>query len=229
MEHDDLTKPSCPPLVVDSPRLKRKKKDISHYRTSAPVQSVAADEPLQLPKAVRPTSLVSLVHAPPTAAARSSPRPVSHARSQSQPRLGHPSRPIYSAIRPNMSPPQSRPSSPHGSPPRVSPTTRPSAFALDEDLEDDTDHPVISLPRRSSSRFRIGFGAFSTPSSESNSGFSVSGEMEMRLALAELAREERARDEQQRKNRFDKEEKGSVGRRVKKIRQGLRDLVRRKP
>ncbi|KAJ7070798.1 hypothetical protein C8F01DRAFT_1107899 [Mycena amicta] len=120
-----------------------------------------------------------------------------HVRSESL-RLGHPRRPYYSAIRSNMS----RPSSPQGSPPR------PGLSVEEHDLES----PVISP----NSRFRIGFGALSPPS---NPGFSVSGEIEMRMALADLARQSRGEQEHQ---------PHSLGRRVKKLRKGLRDLVRRK-
>nr|GAT48473.1 predicted protein [Mycena chlorophos] len=255
----DLTKPLRPLIVhqLDHPEsspepddtnntpqhdLRRKK---SFYRVSAPAQAQSpvaeVAVAIEIPKAAavtRPQSMISpgVAHKPAAAAAEPPYSPsMTHARSYSQPstlRLGHSKRPLYSAIRSNMS----RPSSP--SPP----TSRPTSPALlprltlevegedTEDIDDENDNTPVISPRRSNSRFRIGFG------SSAPAGFSVSGEMEMRMALADLARESRrqeALEAQQRAEQAAQAElphhdsgKGSVGRRVKKLRKGLRDLVR---
>ncbi|KAJ7651658.1 hypothetical protein DFH06DRAFT_550148 [Mycena polygramma] len=62
----------------------------------------------------------------------------------------------------------------------------------------DDDHTLIAPPpvsrRPSASRFSFGLGGFGSGASPPQSGFSVSGEMEMRMALAALARETRQQD-----------------------------------
>jgi len=174
-------------------------------------------------------------HPPPT-------RPLMHSRSHSQPnvvRLGHPSRPYYSAIRKSMS----RPNSPLGDsmdpprpasmalPSRVS-SPAPTSFGYLPHTFDDTDDEDAFIPpptsrRPSSSRFSVGLGGFTSPASTLHSGSSVSGEMEMRMALAALARESHQPD-----SSFQFQETGkmhaSVSWRVRRLGKGLKDLVRRK-
>ncbi|KAJ7675320.1 hypothetical protein B0H17DRAFT_132089 [Mycena rosella] len=170
-----------------------------------------------------------------------------HSRSHSQPdfvRLGHPARPYYSAIRKNMSRPNSplenssmNPSRPASMAPpsHASSSLQPSPMsfgylpnAFDDDTDDDD--TFISPPpshRRSSSRFSFGLGGFSSPASALQSGSSVSGEMEMRMALAALARESHEQG-----SGFQFQETGkmhaSVSWRAKQLGKRLKDLVRRK-
>ncbi|KAJ7751193.1 hypothetical protein DFH07DRAFT_526809 [Mycena maculata] len=223
----------------------RRKKHLSIYRLSAPAQSPVAEVVIQIPCVQRPQSMVSpssVVDDP--SPLRPPTRPQMHNRSQSQPgsiRLGHSSRPYYSAIRQNMSRPNSplqnsstntlRPAS-MLSPP-LSSLFQPSPTPLGYhphgfDDSDDDDMLVSPAPshRPSSSRFSFGFGGFGSSASGLHSGSSMSGEMEMRMALATLAREARQRDPS-----FQFEETGrhtSVSLRVKKLGQGLKDLIRGK-
>ncbi|KAJ6483903.1 hypothetical protein DFH09DRAFT_399471 [Mycena vulgaris] len=234
------------PCVTTKPL--RRKKHLSIYRASAPAQSPVAEVAIEIPCVQRPHSMISpssevydpsSLH-PPT-------KPLSHSRSHSQPnivRLGHPSRPYYSAIRKNMS----RPNSPLGNsstnpsrpasmalpshvsgliqPPPTSFGHLPTAF-YDTDDEGTSITPVTSHHRPSSSIFSFGLGGFSSPTSGLHSGSSVSGEMEMRMALAALARESHQQD-----SSFQFQETGkmhaSVSWRVRQLAKGLKDLVRRK-
>ncbi|KAF7307140.1 hypothetical protein MIND_00507400 [Mycena indigotica] len=217
----DLTK-SSRSLIVQldetepqhSHHLRRKK---SFYRVSAPAAQSPVIAEVEMAIDIPPMRPQSMMALQPKASSV-----ISHNRSQSQPntlRLGHPRRPYYSAIRPGMS--TSRPSSPPNS---YSPPT-----AVDDSMDVDDGPPVAPAisPRRSS--FRLGFGAYA----QQSSGFSVTGEMEMRMALAAIAREEEARqtdsDSRPHHQHHHHLGKGSVGRQVKKLRKGLRDLVRRKP
>jgi len=241
------TLPSPTQPRVTTARPLRRRKHLSIYRASAPAQSPVAEAALQIPCVQRPQSMIS----PSSVMHESSPltRPVMHSRSQSQPnvvRLGHPSRPYYSAIRKNMS----RPNSPSGDssmnlsrpasmvvPSHVSSLIRsssPTSFGyLPHTFDDTDDEELFASPppshRRSSSRFSFGLGGFSSPASalHSGSGSSASGEMEMRMALAALAREAQQSD-----SSFQFEETGklhaSVSWRVKQLGKGLKDLVRRK-
>ncbi|KAJ6503241.1 hypothetical protein C8R47DRAFT_194239 [Mycena vitilis] len=246
MEHhvDGIPPSPTRPRVVT--RALRRKKHLSIYRASAPAQSPIAEVAVEIPRVQRPKSMLSpsaMVAPlyPPT-------KPLTHNRSHSQPthiRLGHPTRPYYSAIRKNMS----RPNSPFGdasmdtsrpgswSRPNSSLSTHaeipPPSFGYSSHSPDttDDDHTFIAPPpvsrRPSASRFSFGLGGFGSGASPPQSGFSVSGEMEMRMALAALARETRQQD-----TSFQFQETGklqnSVGGRVRKLGKGLKDLVRRK-
>ncbi|KAJ6575414.1 hypothetical protein B0H19DRAFT_1064095 [Mycena capillaripes] len=241
--HVDEIPPPSPtrPRVIT--RALRRKKHLSIYRASAPAQSPVAEVAIEIPCVQRPQSMISSPSAeipplyPPT-------KPQTHSRSHSQPahiRLGHPSRPYYSAIRKNMS----RPSSPLGDASIVSSQpgsrSRPNSVALPSyelsptsfgylphspDTTDD-DHTFISQPatshRPSSSRFSFGLGGFGSSASGPQSGFSVSGEMEMRMALAASRQQDSS---------FQFQETGkmqnSVSGRVRKLGKGLKDLVRKK-
>lgn len=79
-------------------------------------------------------------------------------------RLGHPSRPYYTAIRPNMS----RPNSP-------SPRTSPSTSRAPSPSFSRTSAHILHAPNLAQSSFR---------SSYPNTGFSLSGETELRMRLA---------------------------------------------
>ncbi|KAJ7459163.1 hypothetical protein B0H11DRAFT_180536 [Mycena galericulata] len=212
----------------------RRKKHLSIYRVSAPAQSPVAEVVIEIPSVQRPQSMISpssvvydrsSLHPPA--------RPQMHNRTYSQPsnvRLGHPSRPYYSAIRPN-SPlgNSSRPTSmlsPHASSIQPSPMSSGYSPKLVDDTDDDETlfSPAMSRP---SSRFSFGFGGFGSPASSAlHSGSSVSGEMEMRMALAALAREARQQDPS-----LQFEETGkhsSVSWRARKLAKGLKDLIRGK-
>ncbi|KAJ7631231.1 hypothetical protein FB45DRAFT_683726, partial [Roridomyces roridus] len=190
----------------------RRKEHLSIYRLSAPAQS-PVEVVIEIPSTQRPQSMLppsSATHAPLYHA------PYTHNRCNSQPniRLGHPKRPLYSAIRPNMS----RPSSPTMKPPRPTSMLPASHDAL----------VSPAGPPPSSSRFSFGFGSF--PSSQTHaalhSGSSVSGEMEMRMALASLAREAHEQDASFQFKETSK--RSSMSWRVKKLGQGLKDLLRGK-
>ncbi|KAJ6621072.1 hypothetical protein B0H10DRAFT_2018525 [Mycena sp. CBHHK59/15] len=248
MHVDHAPAPPSPtrPRITTKPL--RRKKHLSIYRVSAPAQSPVVEVPLDLPFVQRPKSMVSpssvvyesspLAHAPT--------RPHIHSRTQSQPsniRLGHPSRPYYSAIRKNMSRPNSPLANASTNPSRPTsmvlsqspPIAQRPSFDYLQRIFDDTedingDEVAFGSPhsrRGSASRFSFGLGGFSSPPSTSNSGFSVSGEMEMRMALAALAREAHQQDPS-----FQFQETGrmqsTISWHVKKLGRGLKDLVRRK-
>ena len=113
-------------------------------------------------------------------------------------RLGHPSRPYYTAIRPNLNVWGTRPTTPVSGPPTLS-----SRGQL----------PPSPPPDRPSFEFR-------RPRSSTTSGWSLSGEIELRIELS------------QRKEWEDEEgmvgKRGSIVRGVRKLGMGLRDLVLRR-
>lgn len=229
---DLVSPPDSPTRPRGTTRALRRKKHLSIYRTSAPPQSPVAEVAIEIPLVVRPQSMVS----PPSTIDDSPSYPPTkpqmhmHARTQSQPnvRLGHPSRPYYSAIRKNMSRPNSPYDSPYGSssrPASPSRATSPTFGYLPQTFEDSDDDETPSASRAASpstlaSRFSFG------GSSALHSGFSVSGEMEMRMALAALSRG------QQQESSFQFQETAkapsSVHGRVMKLGKGLKDLVRKK-
>lgn len=240
LEHESDVDDSPPLSTRVLSRPLRRKKHLSVQRASVPAQSPVA---VRIPCVQRPQSMVSpstVVCNDPSPLHGTS-RPPMHNRTHSQPtyvRLGHPSRPYYSAIRSNMSRPNSpgsasinisRPAS-LASPSHIA-TLFPSSFARTIDDSDDGDSPIspVISPRPSSSRFsfRMGFGGFSTPPSALNSGFSVSGESEMRIALATLARESRRQDARFQVQGTEKTQ-GSFTSRARKLGQGLKDLIHRK-
>jgi len=213
----------------------RRKKHLSIYRVSAPAQSPVTEVVIEIPSVQRPQSMISPssevydhspLYPPPI-------KPQMHSRSLSQPniRLGHPRRPLYSAIRQNMS----RPNSPLGSssirptsmlPPHLNSFGYPP-HVLDDTDDDDTLVSSATSRRPPSSRFSFGFWSFGSPASSAlHSGSSMSGEMEMRMALAALAREAREQDPSFRFQETGK--RSSVSWRVKKLGQGLKDLIRGK-
>ncbi|KAJ7269432.1 hypothetical protein B0H12DRAFT_38816 [Mycena haematopus] len=228
-EHENLDLLTPPSPTRPRVRALRRKKHLSIYRASAPAQSPVAEVAIEIPFAPRPQSMVS----PPSVIEECPPaypptKPQAHNRSQSQPnvRLGHPSRPYYSAIRKNMS----RPNSPFGdssmnssrptSMVYPSRTTSPTFGYLPRTFEDSDDDETPSVSRAASpSPFISGLGG----SSAAHSGFSVSGEMEMRMALAGLTI-----GQQEPSFRFQRTGKiqSSVHGRVKKLGKGLKDLVR---
>lgn len=107
-------------------------------------------------------------------------------------RLGHPSRPYYTAIRKNMTSPDSASviSSSRASSPGLYRPSSPSLYLYDKDFAGDEETPSILSPPYASStqttaspRSRF-FGPLSGGSSPTSGGFSLSGEMEMRMRLA---------------------------------------------
>ncbi|KAJ7170191.1 hypothetical protein C8R46DRAFT_226428 [Mycena filopes] len=241
--------PAPLPLRV-SGRALRRKKHLSIYRASAPPQSPVAEVAIEIPR-VRPQTMMS----PASPIHETYPtKPQMHNRTYSQPinnniRLGHPSRPYYSAIRKNRpnsplgdpttttaSPSPSRPTS-LALPARVSLQPSPTSFgyiphAFDD--ADDDDDPFMRPPlpgRHTPSRFSFGrTGHRSSASAALPSGFSVSGEMEMRMALAALASGsgEDDSDFHFQETRKTTTTDSSVGGRVKKFGKGLKDLIHKK-
>jgi len=243
-DNDEVSRPSSLDLGPSSTRTLRRKKHLSIYRISAPVGSTVAEEPtdLDIPIAQRPVSQPCLSKSSPSSPP--APRPLFipitktqiHTRSHSTPdaiRLGHPNRPYYGAIRNNMSRPTSIIEYSHCSPPASSRPTSillsspPGLSRLPQATEDEifvppAMSPLSSISPTSSSTAYSPFGGFGflSPVSRSGhrSGGSLSGETEMRMALAR----EDADDEY----RFhDTVKKGGT---LKKLGQGLKGIVRRK-
>ncbi|KAG6844285.1 hypothetical protein H0H87_008154 [Tephrocybe sp. NHM501043] len=190
-----------------TPKTLRRKKRLSRYRLSP-----------QPPESIASTSFsadaVTMVSMPQSASVEDThcsdswqnAKSSAHARSHSQPanivRLGHPSRPLYTAIRPNMSRPSSSsgPPSPPQTPQKLRPhrptslparapspgimTILSTTTALHEEEE-----PVFesfayrprSMPSHDRTLTRLpAFGSIS----RHRGGFSVTGETELRMALA---------------------------------------------
>ncbi|KAK7063977.1 hypothetical protein R3P38DRAFT_2821599 [Favolaschia claudopus] len=231
-DSDTLVGDLLPSDASTRPRVAlRRKKHLSIYRSSAPAQSPVAEVAIEIPLVTRPQSMVtppSVIDEVPPLFPSTKPQ-MTHHRAHSQPnvRLGHPSRPYYSAIRKNMS----RPSSPYGS--SVTASSRPSSMAfssrttsptfghLPEAFEDTDDDDETPAPSRAASPSRFAFGGVST----SHPGFSVSGEMEMRMALAALAAGQRQDSSFQFRETVTPPT--TVRGRVKQLGKGLKDLVRR--
>ncbi|CAK5280327.1 unnamed protein product [Mycena citricolor] len=172
-----------------STRPLRRKKHISVYRISAPAQSPISDARTEVPVIQRSQSMISssdtadygIDQRPSypsgsTVVGHASRKPAPHNRaySQSNIRFG-PSRPYYSVIRKSMSGSVSRPVSP----------------AVSDDISDDATQPISEEYPRSWIALRMGRpGSPETPVSRLHSGSSVSGEMELRMALAALERDQ---------------------------------------
>ncbi|KAJ7293045.1 hypothetical protein C8J57DRAFT_1267952 [Mycena rebaudengoi] len=254
--------PSLSPTRITTRPLRRKKHFSMSHRASAPVHS-PVPETLEIAfVAARPQSMLPpsspVVHNDRSRV--SSPSRPSHNRSNSQPtnavRLGHPTRPYYSAIRKNMS----RPSSPV--PPVPSrptsmglPSARPLSRASgtlfppidhhhhpfdqpddeDDEYADDDDRDAPRARPRSRHRLstaRFSFGGLlphraSSPASALSSGFSVSGEMEMRMALAALARDAPEGQPSASEYQFQETPPAAHGR-IRRLGRGLKDLVWRR-
>ncbi|KAF8071591.1 hypothetical protein FPV67DRAFT_1481921 [Lyophyllum atratum] len=250
---DDLSLTSAP-----TQRILRRKKRVSLFRTSTPPPSrpqstsTATSVPLTPPGSPEPNIYVDN-----NALLAPMPMPAhepTHARSGSQPtntvRLGHPSRPYYTAIRPNMSRPTS-PISRSQSPSTLHPSsasrpTRPtslpapsrppspgifSVLSSTSALSDEEDTSPIEIfayrPRSQSTNVSINsrpltFG----PLSRHRGGFSLSGETELRMALA---REGDTEGEEAFKFRDMRKKHGHGGakvmRKVREFRRGLKGLV----
>jgi hypothetical protein len=122
-------------------------------------------------------------------------------------RLGHPSRPYYTAIRPHLNhgATVSRPDTP------TTPSTAPS--------------PVTPADKgqslSSTSHGRPSF-EFTRPRRSTTSGWSLSGEIELRIALSQR------REEVERVVPRGSEKRGSIVRGVRKLGAGLRNLVIRR-
>lgn len=133
--------------------------------------------------------------------------PPQHATVTSVARLGHPSRPYYSAIRPHIND--------WGISPRPNaPASTISALPTSPDKA----QPLPSPPSPPGPPGRPSF-EFTRPRSSTTSGWSLSGEIELQIELSQ---------------RREGEEEGSVGKRgsiirgVRKLGMGLRDLVLRR-
>lgn len=122
-------------------------------------------------------------------------------------RLGHPSRPYYTAIRPHLNKgfTISRPNTP------TTPSSAPS--------------PVTPADKGQSlsptSQGRPSF-EFSRPRRSTTSGWSLSGEIELRIALSQQ------RDEEEGVTTRGSEKRGSIARGVRRLGAGLRNLVLRR-
>lgn len=151
-------------------------------------------------------------------------------------RLGHPSRPYYTAIRKNMSPASihssgSRPTSPHSVLSRASSpapsssllTPNPASF-LDISLDDTDNLPLsFTLTPPPSGRFshRQSHSLPSFAFAAQKSGFSVSGETEMRMTLAMEGSTDGG-------YKFRDNEKKTLKGHVKKMSKELKDLIFRR-
>lgn len=151
-------------------------------------------------------------------------------------RLGHPSRPYYTAIRKNMS----RPSTPFGdgpflvTPPRTpDPTSarssvsvqRPAMSALSINSGENSDWPMMTTGR--DGRKKMARISLPVPlKSTMGGGFSMSGEVELRMALARRRSEEEPHRMQEYKfHETPKKGSGSVKGRVRKLGKGLKDFM----
>lgn len=270
-------------------RTLRRKKHIPIFRASSPPCPSFPSEPISISLATpqRPQSHSDLKFvSPPTYLPLSLPLPAStpmnHTRSHSQPanaickpvRLGHPSRPYYSAIRENMSRPTSlveyshsrslssssitsrpltilapSPSLRSASPlPGIFTHLPPSSF-LDSPFDEDEDEtsecsrprlarsscPPSRTPRAASPGMGLGLGlgfSFShtpakstlVPSLGFRSGFSMSGETELRMALA-MEHGGDDRDGYKFRDMGKGHHRHGLMERVKKLRRGLKHLV----
>ncbi|KAF5379693.1 hypothetical protein D9615_005733 [Tricholomella constricta] len=235
-------------------RTLRRKKRVSLLRTSSP--------PLSRPQSTSTSSsCADTLPAPKLNAYTNNnrlsapilePNNLTHNRSKSQPanhvRLGHPSRPYYSAIRPNMSRPTSPIDSPGArslSPPpspqasRLRPVSLPtparapspgifsvlsSTSALSEEDEESPFESFAFRPRSASAHNDIHPRpfAFGSLSRRTGAGFSLSGETELRMALArELADEDAYKFKDMGKRRG----RARVMRKVRELKKGLKGLV----
>ncbi|KAG6916203.1 hypothetical protein DXG01_007833 [Tephrocybe rancida] len=229
--------------TIDSPSLKsapstpktlRRKKRLSLYRPSTPrPESVASSS-------FTATSSPSIVSMPQSAVSvedsifsvpRTEPDMSKHARSRSQPanvvRLGHPSRPLYSAIRPNMSRPSTaigppaRPSRPISLPaPSRAPSPGIMSVLSSPSALYDEDGYAFERPTSSHGRGVPSFPAFGSISRR-DAGFSLSGETELRMALA------RDHVDAFKFKDMGKRHSGKVMTKVKQVGKGLKGLVMR--
>lgn len=133
-------------------------------------------------------------------------------------RLGHPTRPYYTAIRKNMS----RPNSPNqNQPPSRSPSPTPSYVP--------SSMLPLYIPRPSLSE-EMSQRRTSLPPVSHTVGFSFSGETELRIALARARSNDdevgyRFREMPSSPQTYSGRKNGSVSRRVKKLSKGIKELV----
>ena len=122
-------------------------------------------------------------------------------------RLGHPSRPYYTAIRPHLNhgAPISRPATP------TTPSSAPSPVTPADK----------GRPLSSTSHGRPSF-EFTRPRRSTTSGWSLSGEIELRIALSQR------REEEEGLVPHNSTKRGSIVRGVRKLSAGLRNLVLRR-
>lgn len=268
---DDITIIPPPPVAptLSSQKTLRRKKHLAVFRASSPPSTSATGpvavavppRPVSQPYKRQPYSPQYLPLALPTSDSPSYGR--SDSPSPRQVRLGHPSRPYYTAIRKNMS----RPSSPNNSnylsstspsptpsfysPSSSRPTSmsarsahtphpagfsilQPSCFLNTPFDDDDDDHESISshipyrAPRKPASCTLsrpegLQFG-FAGSLHGMGSGFSMSGETELKMALAR----ERAGSPGDTYRFTDMKADHGLAGRVRRLRRGLQDMISRK-
>ena len=177
LHHNAPIHPVSLPPIISSPRTLRRK----HHMT--------------FPRQKSTRSLRS------RAIAMSSTQPVPGV---SAPRLGHPSRPYYTAIRPHLSK-TGTPSRPN------TPTTPNSAPATSIDTRQSFPSPPPGRPSFE----------FTRPRRSTTSGWSVSGEIELQIALSQRREEEEGLP-------YGSGKRGSIAQGVRKLGTGLRNLVLRR-
>lgn len=258
IKHDD---PSPNDNLQSKPKPKpktlRRKKGVPLLRVSTPPTAKHALTPDPVVAVPLPQKPVSNPYPDYSLVSPQNPNLYTHSRSQSQPhntpRLGHPSRPYYTAIRPNMSRPTSaiEPFQSMPQPPQASTSPRPlslpspsrapspgifsvlsSTSALSTPtLGDDGPRSSFSYPSASPVQNRLSPRPFSLGGSVSRhrSGFSLSGETELRMALArEQGDVGRESDNAYRFRDMGKKQDTRVMRKVHNLKRGLKELVMRK-
>lgn len=242
--------------TVTAERTLKRKKNVQSLRVPSDLDEDSI--PLRHSMDERRDSERKVVSPVPTAISSPASIPITklrHQRSHSSPtslgRLGHPSRPYYSAIRKDMSRPNSamsdygcgsRPTSvaissraPSPSPSGTNPFSPPlsvngngnvSAFRT---FHDDVISPMLSPPSTGNTTHSVpsrsvGFGFLSPPplSGSSTLGFSLSGETEMRMALAREGKETGFKVKAHRKSHGQSSMRDSI----QKLREGIKNIWR---
>ncbi|KAF9460321.1 hypothetical protein BDZ94DRAFT_1311579 [Collybia nuda] len=246
LKPDSRNQTRTPKSSTDPPpaeKTLRRKKRMTLFRASTPSSVTSPSVPDSA--SITSHSPVYSTHTLPV------PTKATHTRSQSQPyasvRLGHPSRPYYTAIRPHMSRPSSpveptdslRAPSPNPSRPlSLPPPPRAPSPGIFSVLSTTS---FLSMPEReplplfSSSTSPSVYDAAPRPfafgsSMSHRSGFSLSGETELRIALAREQEEfgMPARDRYRYRDMAPATHETGMMKKVNKLKRGLKDLVSRK-
>ncbi|KNZ73363.1 hypothetical protein J132_07661 [Termitomyces sp. J132] len=246
---------NSPPVKQAPPRPKtlRRKKRLPFYRSSIP-------RPDSTPSSTFSNGSLIVVSQPqsiclwddhfPDLRRQPKPRNQIHASSRSQPtnvtQLGYPSRPLYTAIRPNMSPVKTSSGTPQPSDTRYSVhTSRPISLPTPSRA---ASPGIISIPStsalhggdgagfepfahqsRPSSRHSCGAlpSAFGMMSQRRNiNGFSLSGETELKMVLAESGGED-SHDAFRFKNMGKRRGSFNVMKKIRELRKGIKEFVLR--
>jgi hypothetical protein len=255
---DALNHLSTPKPFAEPPspqKTLRRKKRMSLFRTSAPPcvtsPSIPDSPSVTLPQRPQSHSYTKPPQSPEyLPLALPAPSPSSHTRSRSQPnatvRLGHPSRPYYTAIRPHMarptpliepteslSPPSPIPSRPLSLPPparAASPgvhslLSATSLFTMPEQ----EDLSPLSPSSATSLAYNVHPRPFALGGSTSHrSGFSLSGEAELRMALSQAEVGVPSEDQYRYRDMGRTHHGMGVMNKVNKLKRGLKELVLRK-